>query len=250
MPGCDRLRTSVLIELPSELPGELPGADSNLQRTAFHLLVDTTTDLRQQALRYGIARIDAVIYTHAHADHIFGIDELRSFNFINRSVIPLYASDGCATDLERIFSYALQPAEPYEGGAVPQISLSRLKPYIPLVLAGSEIVPLPLEHGRTEVFGYRIKNFAYLTDCSAIPEGSRKHLQNLDVLILDGLRHRPHSTHFTLEGAVREIERLKPKQSYLIHLSHEIDCDEGNEFLRSITKEKVELSYDGLLINL
>jgi phosphoribosyl 1,2-cyclic phosphate phosphodiesterase len=237
-----RLRTSILFELGTEKSG---GTDSGPA-----ILVDTSPDLRYQALRSGITHIDAVLYTHVHADHVFGIDDLRSFNFINGNVIPVYASETSASELESRFTYAFFADALYEGGAPPQLSLQRIRPYEPLLLFGTHILPLALKHGRMDVLGFRLGNFAYLTDCSEIPEVSREHLQNLDVLILDGLRYRPHKTHFNHAQAVREIERLSPKRSYLTHISHEVEHHEANEKLRQLTTLPVELAYDGLCIDI
>src|SRR5262249_5885483 len=149
------------------------------------ILIDTGPDLRAQALAYDIARIDAVLYTHLHADHIFGIDDLRPFNFINRMSIPLYADDQACTELYDKFRYCFEPDPDYEGGAAPHLTRSRIEPYVPLELFGIEILPLTVLHGRMPVVGYRIGTFAYLTDCSAIPERSREQLSGLDILVLD-----------------------------------------------------------------
>ncbi len=250
----DRLRTSIFIELerrdvrtagPGE--GELV-ADSS--QVIGHVLVDTSPDLRRQALRAGIARVDAVLYTHVHADHVFGIDDLRSFNFVNKSVIDCYASAASAADLEQKFRYAFFPDDDYEGGAPPNLTLSRIEPYKPFVLFGVPVLPLPVLHGSMEVFAYRIGSFGYATDCSEIPERTREHLKDLDVLILDGLRYRPHKTHFTHEQAVREIEILKPKQAYLTHISHELEHHAANEQLKKMTKRNVEMAYDGLVLDI
>lgn len=228
-----RLRTSVL-----------------LQSGSSNLLIDSSTDLRLQALRAGITRIDAVLYTHTHADHIFGIDDLRPFNFLSKSAIPVYSSETSALELEKIFYYAFNPDPAYQGGAPPQLTLNRLVAYQPCTIAGLEILPLPILHGDLEVFGFRVGNFAYLTDCSEIPEKTYQFLEQLDLLILDGLRVRPHPTHFTHEQAVREAERLRPKMTYLTHISHEVDHFAANRALSTMATVPVELAYDGLIIDL
>ena len=233
-PRNKRLRPSIYLELAL-------GNDTNKG-----VLIDTSTDLRQQALRQKIASIDAVLYTHSHADHIFGIDDLRSFNFIQKNPIPVYAKKSTAADLSRLFKYAFFPDPNYQGGAPPRLELHTIEAYQALNLFGANFIPLPLLHGTMEIFGYRLGNFAYLTDCSSIPEKTKEHLQNLDTLILDGLRDRPHKTHFTLKQAVYEIEQLKPKQSYLTHMSHDIEYEEANQRLAQSTEQNVELAYDGL----
>ncbi|MFN8392605.1 MAG: MBL fold metallo-hydrolase [Bdellovibrionota bacterium] len=250
-----RLRTSVFVEIqPTDVPSRRaidPTIEpSETSRVAGGILIDTSPDLRYQALRASIAKIDAVLYTHVHADHVFGIDDLRSFNFINQSVIPVYASEESAAELEHRFSYAFFPDPRYEGAAPPQLTLTRMRPFEPIRLFGIEILPLPVRHGKMEVFGFRIGDFAYLTDCSFIPDETRARLEGLEVLILDGLRYRPHKTHFSHEQAVREIERIAPKRSYLTHVSHEVEHHSANENLRKLTSLAVELAYDGLEINL
>lgn len=212
--------------------------------------MDTATDLRQQALRDDISRIDAVLYTHLHADHIYGIDDLRAFNFVNKSIIPVYAKDSCAKELETKYSYAFFPDPKYLGATPPKLTLHRIEPNKKFALFGLEILPLSILHGNLEILGYRFNNFAYLTDCSMIPDRTREQLTGLEVLIIDGLRNRPHDTHFTQEQAVNEIALIKPKKSYLTHISHEIDHSVANLNLKTLTKLDVELAYDQLLIEL
>lgn len=253
-PRNQRLRTSIFIELRARDADSPLGDSSELiedaEHVTGHILVDTSPDLRQQALRENIARVDSVLYTHVHADHIFGIDDLRSFNFVNNSSIDCYASDASAEELELRFNYAFFPDPRYQGGSPPRLRLHRITPYKPFVLFGTTILPLTLLHGTMEVLGFRVKNFAYLTDCSFIPEQSIELLRGLDVLIIDGLRTRPHATHFTHAQAVEQIERLRPAQSFLTHLSHEIDHHTANVALAAMTSLPVELAYDGLVLEL
>jgi len=240
-PKNDRLRSSVLIEAISDLGAIL-----------CSLLVDTSVDLRQQCLRYKIPKVDAVIYTHCHADHVFGLDDLRAFNFVSGGSIPVYASPDTAPKLRETFPYAFKTQKHYPGGSPPQLNMKIIEHGQSFLVAGSnfdlEVMPLLVLHGSLPVTALRIGDFAYLTDCSAIPEESIKHLFGLDVLILDGLRERPHLTHFNHAQAVEAIETIKPKKTYLTHLSHEVDYERGNLSLRKMTHLSVELAYDGLII--
>jgi phosphoribosyl 1,2-cyclic phosphate phosphodiesterase len=257
VPGCDckiclssdslnkRLRTSIFISF-----SKCDSANYRFKDNTFNFLVDTTTDLRSQALTYSIKRIDGVFYTHAHADHINGIDELRSFNFINHVPIPVFASPITCERITNIFSYIFNPDPKYKGGALPQLKLTQIEAFKTFNLFGIDIKPLPLLHGDMEVFGFRIGNFAYLTDCSNIPEQTAKELTGLEILILDGLRERPHSTHFSFAEATEEIERLKPKKTYLIHMSHEVEHHHANQLLKTLTNADVELAFDGLTIEI
>lgn len=238
-PRNKRLRTSVHVAIAEDEP-------TGPRSQPLSILIDTSPDLRYQSLRSGITRIDAVLYTHSHADHIFGLDDLRSFNFINGGAIDIYADEATAEDLCRRFDYAFRENPHYEGGSTPHLRLHLVRPYEPLVVGGVTVLPLKLFHGSMPILGYRIGKFAYLTDCSKIPDETREQLGDLDLLIIDGLRRRPHKTHFTHEQAVQEIERLKPVQSYLTHVSHEIDHDDANRALKSMTSLHVELAYDGL----
>ncbi len=163
-------------------------------------------------------------------------------------MIPIYADHRSADVLEEKFNYCFFSDPEYQGGAQPRLTLTRIEPYIALKLFGVDIMPLPVLHGRQQILGFRIGTFAYLTDCSEIPEQTREQLQGLQVLILDALRNRPHQTHFTLEQAVNEVEKLSPGQTYLIHMSHEVEYEAANSQLLEMTKLRVELAYDGLEI--
>ena len=232
-PRDNRLRASILLELPQH-----------------RILIDTSTDLRQQSLRAEISSIDAVLFTHTHADHVSGIDDLRSFNFINGCVIPIYGDEATCSELSSKYRYAFFLDPDYEGGSPPRLTLHQLEPYVPTNICGVEILPLPIFHGRLQILGYRIGDFAYLTDCSSIPERTKQMLHGLDTLILDGLRHRPHPTHFTIEQAVREIETINPRKAFLTHLSHEVEYFSGNKRIKELTSSAIELAYDGLEIEL
>ncbi len=202
------------------------------------VLVDTPPDLRQQALRFGIERVDAVLYTHAHADHIFGLDDLRIYNFRQRASIPCYGSAETLRRIRHVFDYAFEDGQ--EGGGKPKIEL--LPVSCPFAAAGLCVTPVPVWHGELEVFGYRFGRFAYVTDCNRIPEASFALLAGVEVLILDGLRHRPHPTHFSIAEAVEAAARIGAQRTYLTHLNHDIDYRSAAAAL----PPSVELAYDGL----
>ena len=208
-------------------------------------LIDTSPDLRQQALRADIQKIDAVLYTHPHADHIQGIDELRCYNFIQNHKIQAFGNSWTCQELKSKFSYIFS-SKKVEGGGVPQINLNLIDTSTPFFIAADEsIIPIKLFHGSKESVGYRIGSIAYLTDCSKIPTESKERLQGLSVLILDCLKLEKHPTHFNLEQALETIEELKPKTTYLTHLSHELDYEEDSKKL----PKGVSFAYDGLVVN-
>ncbi|MGE0451404.1 MAG: MBL fold metallo-hydrolase [Vicinamibacterales bacterium] len=232
-----RSRPSVLIELV--------GARSESQAFAQgvqHILVDTSTDLRAQALAHGITRVDALLFTHSHADHILGLDEVRRFNVLQRSALPAYADARTIDDLRRTFFYIFAPPAE-QGGGIPQVRLSRIAG--PFTLGGVEIVPVPLFHGRRPILGYRIADFAYLTDCNAIPDGSWPLLAGVRTLVLDALRERPHPTHFSLSEALRAAERIGAARTYFTHVCHDLPHAETCARLPA----GVELAYDGLVLD-
>jgi phosphoribosyl 1,2-cyclic phosphate phosphodiesterase len=222
-----RLRASVLLEWERR------------DGTA-RVLIDTATDFRQQALRCGIDRVDAVLYTHGHADHILGLDELRIFNFVYRKSIPLYGDQATLETLGRVFSYAFDPA----AVGVPQLELLAIDRHNELL--GMRIEAIPLGHGRGEVQAYRIGNFAYATDCNFISKEAAARLQGLDVLVLDSLRRKPHRSHFGLDQALAEVERLRPKKTFLTHLSHDLEHAALEEELPS----HVRVAFDEMSIEL
>ena len=207
------------------------------------LLVDTGTDLRQQALRYGIPTVDAILYTHSHADHIMGLDEVRRFNAVKRGPIPLYADPFTCDELRRIFAYAFE-STPAKGGGVPHIHLQPIDG--PFVVEGQLITPVPLLHGDRPILGFRLGRFAYLTDCNAIPQPSFALLEGLDVLVLDALRHRPHPTHFSVGEAIEVAARIGAGTTYFTHIAHDL----GHAATCAALPGGVELAYDGLALDI
>ena len=205
------------------------------------VLIDTSTDLRQQALVRGVTRVDAILFTHSHADHVMGLDEVRRFNMLQKSAIPAYADARTAADLRRTFSYVFDPAD-QKGGGVPQIALFRIGG--PFTLGELEIVPVPLLHGHRPVLGFRIGDFAYLTDCSRIPDESWPLLEGVRVMVLDALRDRPHPTHFSVAEALEVVSRLRPERTYFTHICHDLPHAATCARLPA----GVELAYDGLVL--
>lgn len=205
------------------------------------VLVDTGPDLRAQALTYNIRRVDAILYTHGHADHILGLDDVRRFNVIHRRPIPCFGDERTLWDLRRTFAYVFDPDTP-KGGGLPQVDLFTIVG--PFCIGGEEIVPVPLMHGQRSILGFRVGRFAYLTDCSRIPDASWPLLEGLDVLVLDALREDPHPTHFTITEAVDVARRIGARQTYFTHMAHQLrhapTCDR--------LPAGMALAYDGLTI--
>lgn len=206
------------------------------------ILVDTTPDLRQQALAQGIARLDAVLYTHSHADHVLGLDEIRRFNFMQDAAIPCYATADVWETIKRTFYYVFDGIE-RQGGGIPRIDAREITG--PFDAAGLHVVPVPLLHGRMPILGFRFGDFAYLTDCSAIPEASWPLVAGVESLVIDALREKKHSTHFNVAEAVEAIARIAPRRAYLTHMSHDLGHAETNARL----PRGVELAYDGLSLD-
>ena len=210
-----------------------------IETSGKYILVDTSTDLRKQAIRQRIPRIDAVLFTHAHADHIHGIDDLRGFHFIHKKIIPCYGRKETLDLIADNFSYIFKGME--SQGYAPLLEAHAIDQ--PFQLFGTTVVPVPLLHGNTPSTGYRIDNVAYLTDCSAIPTDSRAMLTGLEILIIDALRYTPHITHFNIEGALGVVAELKPRRTFFTHLTHEVSCLDGSRL-----PEGVELAYDGMVL--
>ena len=220
-----RLRVSVLIEHAGQT-----------------VLVDTSIDFRQQALRHGLKRVDAVLITHCHMDHVFGLDDIRPFNF-RYGALGVYANDRAWVDIRRIFKYVFEPS--HFGGGLPQVIPHTVTRGAPFCI-GEELVITPLEviHGRLPVMAYRFNDFAYATDLNEIPRAAMEGLRDLDVLVLDCLRFKEHPTHLWVERALAYISELKPRRAYLTHIAHDILHARDSRVL----PPGVEFAYDGLQV--
>lgn len=226
-PRNQRTRSGVLIQAPQG-----------------NLLIDTPPELRIQLLREKVDLIHAAIFTHGHADHIFGLDDLRLFGYYLKGAVPLFCEQIVEDRIRLSFDYAF--TDPYpntHAGATPKLSLHRITED-PFYLLGLEIRPIRLMHGKLPVLGFRFNNVAFCTDVSEIPDESWPLLEGLDVLVLDALRDKPHPTHFSLSEAVDVAQRMRPKMTYLTHVSHQLDYAETNARL----PRGIELAYDGLRI--
>jgi phosphoribosyl 1,2-cyclic phosphate phosphodiesterase len=219
-----RLRPSVLLRLGDK-----------------RILIDTSPDFRYQALHFGIERLDAILYTHSHADHILGLDDVRPFNFLQREEIPIYSSAETLEAIQKTFQYVFD-AKPS------QSSRPRLHPHIfdnePISAAGITFQPIRVAHGQGTAHGFRFGDCAYLTDHSGIPPESLAKLTGLDVLFLDALRHNPHPTHSTVEESLRTVETLKPKRAFFTHISHDL----LHAAVEARLPANVQMAYDGLEI--
>ena len=209
-----------------------------------NILIDASTDLRTQCLTYGIKRVDAVLFTHAHADHILGTDDLRCFNFVLRKPIPCYGSPQTFKRLLQMFDYIFTPDPEYQGGLIANLLLNEIDELSPFPVGKVEVLPFKLKHGATNVTGFRIGDVSYATDCKEIPEESRKIISGSKYLVLDGLRHKPHRTHMTVHEAVQFASDLKIPKTYLTHMTHDLDYDE----LKASLPAHVEPAFDGLEI--
>jgi len=228
-PKDQRTRTSAILGLPEG-----------------NLLIDTSVDLRQQLLRERIGLVHAVAYTHEHADHVMGLDDLRLFPFYIGGPVPLYCEEVVEQRIRTAFDYAFPAEPPTHEGAVPQIVFRRIENE-PFDVLGARVTPVRLLHGpKFTVLGFRIGNVAYCTDTSFIPEESLWKLDGLDVLILDALRHKPHVTHLSLEQAIMISRRLRPKRTVFVHMSHDLGYAATNAAL----PPGMELGFDGMRIEL
>jgi len=223
-PKNKRLRCSVMIETGG-----------------LHLLIDTTPDLRQQLLTRPFPKIDAVLLTHSHADHIFGMDELRRFNYSQKGPIPVYGNAATIERVKLIYDYAF--IKNIWKNGVPSLTANEIS--AEFEISGVQIMPIELDHGSSRILGYRIGDFAYCTDVNHIPEESYDLLQNLKVLVLDSLREKPHATHFSLQEAIAEAEKIRADQTYFTHVSHILDHDRHGDLL----PENCEFAFDGMVLD-
>lgn len=205
------------------------------------VLVDASPDLRAQALQFGIDRVDLILFTHSHADHVLGLDDVRIYNFRQRTAIPCHGDERTLGDIRRMFAYVFDPRTP-KGGGLPQLSLTPLGG--PFSVGHRTFVPVPVKHGTLPVLGYRVGAFAYLTDCNDIPDSSFTQLHELDVLVIDALRHRRHSTHFSVEQAVEAAARIGARQTYFTHMTHDL----RHAVTCATLPANVTLAHDGLVL--
>jgi phosphoribosyl 1,2-cyclic phosphate phosphodiesterase len=213
-----------------------------LSRNGENVVIDTTPDFRQQALRVGLDRLDAILLTHGHADHILGFDDIRPFNIRQKSSLPVYSTEETFRVIRRAFAYVFNDAPTQS--TVPSVDLHVVNG--PFELMGVQIVPVPLLHGDLEVLGFRFGRAAYLTDFSSLPQSSAALLEDLDDLVLDALRDTPHPMHQTVEQALALIEKLKPRRAWFTHIAHDLPHAETNDRLRKLGLRHVQLAYDGL----
>ena len=207
----------------------------------LRVLVDTTPDLRTQALRHDLRRVDAILFTHSHADHVMGLDEVRRYNMLSKRPMPIYGDPATLRELRRIFAYVFEADAP-KGGGVPDLRLFAIGGSFCL---GRQVVePIPIWHGRREILGFRLGAFAYLTDCNGIPDASLERLKGLDCLVLDALRKRPHPTHFTIDEAVAMAQRVGARRTLFTHIAHEL----GHEETCASLPMNMALAHDGLSI--
>lgn len=229
-PRDQRTRTSALVEV-----------------AGTSILIDTPPELRLQVLRAGVPGIDAVLYTHEHADHVHGIDDLRSFSLLRRAPLPLYGPESTIEYLRSGFRYIFDDAVvPIPGTSKPQLTLHALTPNVPATIAGVEVLPIGFEHGRMTVFGYRIGALAYITDVKRIGPDAMALLRDVRVLVLNALWWRPHPTHLSIDEAIAASRAIGAERTLLTHLTHET----GHQELQARLPDGIEPGYDGLTVEI
>ena len=206
-----------------------------------NVLIDTTPDFRTQALRARIEHVDAVLFTHSHADHLMGLDDLRPYSFRRSGHIPIYASPETMAAVRRCFPYIFDGLK--KESSVPQLE-ARILNGAPVELFGLEFLPIPVVHGKQTIYGFRFGAAAYLTDHSDIPEASLQQLRDLDVLFLDALRYKPHATHSTVDTSVKTAQKLGVRRAFFTHICHDL----AHERAESLLPPNIRLAYDGLEI--
>ena len=206
------------------------------------ILIDTATELRAQALANDLRQVDAVLMTHAHADHTGGFDDLRRFNELQQAHLPVYANPVTASTLRERFAYAFVDAFPFYGGK-PDLILHEVT--APFSIDDIDVSPIPIFHGKLPILGYRIADLAYVTDAKDIPSSSLELLQGLHTLVLNGLRERSHPTHLSIPEAVEIIQEVQPKHAFLVHLSHEI----SHAAAENLLPDGVSIAWDGLTVS-
>ena len=236
-----RTRPSILLQYPISTLDPRPSALDPLH----NVLIDTGPDFHAQAIRQNLRSLDAVLYTHGHADHILGMDDLRPLTFRHPEGLDLYADDATATTIERIFEYTFRKINRYPTSA--RVNLHRIStdPGSHVSLFGADFLRIPVTHGRQTITGYRFGSAAYLTDMSDIPAESLPLLQNLDILILDALRREPHPSHSHLSNSIALVEKIAPKRAFFTHISHDLDHTSINADL----PPHIRLAHDGLQLH-
>jgi phosphoribosyl 1,2-cyclic phosphate phosphodiesterase len=234
-PRDKRTRPSILIEVATDRA-------SPIARAVKSVLVDTSTDLRAQALAHDVRRVDAILFTHSHADHVMGLDEVRRYNILQRDAIACFADERTLGDLRRTFDYIFNPPAGPAGG-IPQLTLFRIAG--PFLLGGVEFVPVPVLHGERPILGFRVGSFAYLTDCSRIPDSSWPLLDGVRTLVVDALRERSHPTHFSVQEAIAAARKIGAGRTYFTHICHDL----GHAATCARLPAGIELAYDGLILH-
>jgi len=218
-----------------------------LEAAGTHVLVDTAPDFREQVLEYKVPRVDAVLITHAHADHIFGFDDIRRYNTIQGCRIPVYGSPEAMADMRRVFGYAEKPGGT-PGVFRPHVTFEEIDG--PFSVGGVSVEPFDVTHGETRTLGFLFgaegKTAAYFPDCRRMGDDVVASLEGIDVMILDALKHKPHTTHLSLGESVDLLKRIGAGQSYIVHMCHDIDHDETEQAL----PDNIHVSYDGLALEL
>lgn len=226
----------------SESPRDRRTRPSVLVEYSGHsVVIDTTPDFRSQALREKMTRLDAVLYTHGHADHVLGLDDLRPLSFRHSDKLPLYADEATASIIEKMFEYVFDPTSVY--ATLPRVEMRRING--PIELFGARFKPLKVLHGPETITAFRFGSAAYVTDFSTIPDETMQELQGLEILFLDALRRRPHPTHSSLDDSLKLVERLQPRRAFFTHMSHDLGHEETNAKL----PPHVRLAHDGLKLD-